>query len=238
MTTAEPTPVFRWSFSQWENYNSCPARWKYKSVLKVPGSPPGPAAARGLDIHASVEEYILGKIPESELHTAVKKKFIPVLDAFRNHPNGDRYCEKKLGFDADWYLCSPMSKTHTACVAVLDAVRYTKKTNVDEGFLHIGEWKSGKPKDTHRDQRLLYAMFGWKAWKPTRVEVTTYYLEDTGPPQRTTLQTEEGYEKLKGVWNDRIALMQRDQFCAPRPGIHCNWCDYAKKKGGPCAFGG
>lgn len=232
------TKSFRWSFSQWENYNACPARWKYKSVLKLPGSPPGPAAARGLDVHASVEDYIQGKIPASGLHEAVKPKYIPVLDAFRNHPNGDRHTEYKIAFDKEWYLTSPSSKTTAACIAVLDATRYNKPTAEDNGILHIGEWKSGKPKDTHRDQRSLYAMFGWRAWKPTRVEVTTYYLEDTAPPARLTLKDDEGYEKLKDVWQGRIELMQKDQFCAPRPGIHCNWCDYAKKKGGPCSFGG
>jgi hypothetical protein len=59
-TSPEPLiekPPFRWSFSQWETYNGCPAKWKFKSVLKVPGGPPGPAAARGTEIHASVEEY-------------------------------------------------------------------------------------------------------------------------------------------------------------------------------------
>ena len=230
-------PPLRWSFSQWETYNQCPKKWHFQSVQRLPRTPPGPAAARGLEIHDSVEKYIKGELGESELHPAVKPKYIPVLDAFRNHPNGDRYTEKKLAFDSDWYLCTPKS-TYAACVAVLDAARYIKPTADDVGVLHIGEWKSGKPKDTHGDQRKLYAMFGMRAWLADRVEVTTYYLEDTEQPQRTILASQTGFEKLKALWEERASMFVRDTICAPKPGFYCRWCDFAVDKGGPCQFGG
>jgi hypothetical protein len=246
-----PKPPFRWSFSQWENYNSCPQRWKFKSVMKLPSAPPGPAAARGLDMHDRAERYIKGEI---DLETAVNgdpsmrfgdkkpavidRKYIPILDAYKNHPNGDRGTERKMAFDSEWYVCAPTSK-FASCIAVLDAYRYGgERGSADENnkVLRIGEWKSGSPKDTHGDQRKLYAMFGLRMWLAYSVEVTTYYLEDTAPPVKLTVKAGD-MDKLKGIWQPRIDLMQRDQMCAPRPGIHCNWCDYAKKKGGPCAFG-
>lgn len=228
-------PVFRWSFSQWESYNQCPAKWNFQSRLRLPRKPPGPAAARGLEMHDTVEKYIKGA-DASVLHPDIHPKYIPILDAYRDHPNGDRYTEKKLAFDTEWYLCSPQSK-YAACVAVLDAVRFTKPHYTDKGVLHIGEWKSGKPKETHADQRKLYAMFGMRAWLADEVLVTTYYLEDTAPPQRITLVGENGYNKLKEMWTHRITTMQRDEICAPRPGIYCRWCDYSKASGGPCQFG-
>lgn len=231
----QPSSTFRWSFSQWESYQQCPSKWNFQSRLKLPRKPPGPAAARGLLIHDSVEQYIKGGA-EPDLHPAVDRKYIPILDAFREHPNGDRHTEKKLAFDSDWYLCAPESKV-AACVGVLDAARFLRPHATDTGILHIGEWKSGKPKDTHVDQRKLYAMFGMRTWMADRVEVTTYYLEDTAPPQRLVLASETGYEKLKELWNSRISTMQRDQICAPRPGFYCRWCDYSKQAGGPCPFG-
>ena len=228
--------IKRWSFSQWETYNSCPARWKYASIDKLPRKPPGPAASRGLEMHATVEEYIKGA-DAHVLHKAIHPKFIPILDEFRNHPNGDRYTEKRLGLDEEWYVTGPTDK-NTFCIAILDAARYTKPDAETPGVLHIGEWKSGKPKDTHGDQRKLYATVGWKAWLAGEVHVTTYYLEDTEAPQRLTLKSESGYEKLKTLWMSRIETMKRDELCAPRPGYHCNWCDFSKKEGGPCQFGG
>jgi hypothetical protein len=232
-------PPIRWSFSQWSTYNTCPAKWKYGSVMKLPRKPPGVAASRGLMIHDSVEKYIhSGPIADhSILHPAVHQKYIPILDEFRMHPNGDMHTEKKLAFDSEWYLCSPVSK-HAACIAILDAARYTKSDYGKPGILHIGEWKSGKPKDDHVDQRKLYAMFGMKAFLADRVEVTTYYLEDTEKPQRITLASIEGYEKLKALWANRIDTMMRDQICAPRPSWTCRFCDFSKAEGGPCQFGG
>lgn len=247
-----PKPPFRWSFSQWENYNSCPQRWKFKSIMKLPGSPPGPAAARGLDMHDRAENYIKGEI---DLETAVRgdptkrfgdkkpaiihQKYIPILDNFKNHPNGDRGTERKMAFDSEWSVCAPTSR-FASCVAVLDAYRYGGAMgSVDnaEKVLRIGEWKSGSPKDTHADQRKIYAMFGLRLWLAYRVEVTTYYLEDTAPPVRLVAKAGD-FDKLRAIWQQRIDLMQRDMLCSPRPGQHCFWCDYAKKKGGPCSFGG
>lgn len=226
-----PRATFRWSFSQWETYDQCPAKWRYGSVLKLPRKPPGPAASRGLDIHDSVEAYIKGGVSGS-LHPAVNPKYISVLDEFKHHENGDRWTEKKLGVDAEWNICPPQSP-YAFCVAVLDAVRYD-----NSGILHIGEWKSGKPKDSHADQRKLYAVFGMKAWRAVEVRATTYYLEDTHPPQRITVKSEAGWQTLKNLWEGRIRTMQRDEMCAPRPSFGCRFCDYAKDKGGPCQFGG
>ena len=224
-------PPFRWSFSQWETYNSCPAKWKFSSVMKLPRMPPGPAAARGLEIHASVEKYVITG-DAGDLHGAIKPRYIQVFDQLRTHENGDMFCEKKLGFDAEWSVCPPAAKEVAQCIAILDAVRFRNDKTVQ-----VYEWKSGKPKDTHGDQRKLYALSSFIHWKAEKAEVTTYYLEDTEVPQKLTIG-QSGAEKLKLLWNDRIRQMQRDEFCAPKPSFACIWCDFSKKKGGPCRFGG
>lgn len=251
---AEPVnKVFRWSFSQWEAYNQCPFKWKCQSVLKLKRSPPGPAAARGLDLHDRVEGYIKGTKSVEDLLTrgdrdvaslgyspaVVHPKYIPIFDEFRNHPNGAVHTEYKLGFDNEWFLTSPISR-QASCIMVLDAVRaggawQGSEKGVDDGVVRIGEWKSGKPKDTHGDQRKMYAIGGLKAWMADRVEVTTFYLEDTAPPQRFTASA-SAYPKLTAMWSERRNLMIRDEMCAPRPGFYCRWCDFAASKGGPCKF--
>jgi hypothetical protein len=221
-------PIFRWSFSQWESYSSCPARWKYRHRDKLPGKPPGPAAARGLRIHDEVEQYITGG--RADPPAEVAKKYYPILDEFKNHENGDRYCEQMIVFDSEWAQCG-RHDPQAALIMVLDALRFA-----NDGVLHIGEWKSGRPKDTHGDQRKMYALGGLKKYKnPVEVRVTTYYLEDTAPPQQLVVKP-TAEEKLVTLWTDRKALMERDEICAPRPGIHCRWCDYAASKGGPCRF--
>jgi hypothetical protein len=228
MSDVPPKPIFRWSFSQWESYQQCPARWNYQSRLKLPRTPPGPAAARGLRIHDGVEKYIINE--SDELPPEVAKRYIPIIEEFKHHENGDRHVEKKLAFDNDWSICSPRDP-NASCIGVLDAVRLC-----NDNVLHIAEWKSGKPKDTHGDQRKLYATFGLVHWRAPEVRVTTYYLEDTAPPAQLYVK-ESALPKLTELWGTRRDLMERDQICAARPGYYCSWCDYSAAKGGPCPFG-
>lgn len=224
-----PKVPFRFSFSQWETYDQCPAKWKFGSILKLPRRPPGPAASKGIEVHASVEKYIRGEIKADGLHPAIHDMYVGVFDTYKDHHNGDRWTEKKLAFDADWAICPPTSP-YTSCIAILDAVKFS------DGVLDIGEWKSGKPKDSHADQRKLYGMTGMRAWYAHEVRVTTYYLENTAPPERFTIKTEEGWQKMKNLWEGRIRTMQRDDMCAPRPSFGCRFCDYSARVGGPCQF--
>jgi hypothetical protein len=243
MSQTDDKKDFRWSFSQWENYNACPARWKYKSVLKLPGQPPGPAAARGLLIHSTVEDYISQRTDVA--HDAVKPEYYPVMDQFRNHPNGERHCEYRMSLGADWTVSGPLNSVRAWCIMVLDAVRVgddhkgPHATRTTPLVAYVGEWKSGKPKDTHGDQRKLYAVGALSRWAfVDEVHVTTYYLEGTEVSQRLKVpNTKSANDKLRDLWQGRVDRMQSDRICAPKPGVHCNWCDYAKKKGGPCAFG-
>lgn len=234
--------TFRWSFSQWEAYDGCPQKWKFRNIMKLPGLPSGPAAARGTSMHDRVERYIRGEIeidealrgnPEERFGdkkpAVIHEKYIPILDAYRNHPTLYKGTEHKMALDSAWSVIDH-TVPEASCIAVLDAYR------LDCTTLHIAEWKSGKPKDTHEDQRKLYAMFGLLYWQEERVEVTTYYLEDTSPPV-CIIAVPDDLDRLKTLWAMRANLMRRDEMCAPRPGIHCNWCDYAAKKGGPCQFG-
>lgn len=234
----EAIKPIRWSFSQWETYNSCPARWYYKSVMKLPTAPPGPAAARGLEMHDRADKYISQQIDDleppsqkfgSKRAVLISDKYKAVLDQFRNHENGDRHAEKRMFFDDDWHLTGGPKNELTRCIMVLDAARFAK------GVLHIGEWKSGSPKETHTDQRKLYALGGLRRWLCDEVHVTTYYFEDTAPPERLTVKA-TAEDKLRALWKGRVEQMQNDQIRAPKPGDACRWCDFAKTKGGPCQF--
>lgn len=236
--------IERWSFSQWETYNACPAKWNYQSVQKLPRKPPGPAAARGLKIHDTVENYIQGRIDADGVHDAVKGKYLSVFDSFRNHPNGERHTELKLGLDRDWGVslvgdCAITSKKPW-CIMVFDAVRvggaWCPPGTSGESIAYIGEWKSGKPKDTHVDQRKLYILGAFARWNVAEVHATTYYLEDTETPQRTVAKA-SAVDKLKSLWGGRVEQMERDNILAPKPSYQCNRCDYGRKQGGPCQFG-
>jgi hypothetical protein len=239
----DPVPTFRWSFSQWETYHQCPAKWKFRYRMRLPGLPSGPAAARGTECHKRVDNYIMGvdtdinrlligdkNKTDGYFPADIDRKYLPVIQTFREHENGDVGAEKKLGLDVDWSPHPPTSPMASA-IGVLDAYRFT-----NAGELYIGEWKTGQPKDTHPDQRSLYALFGLKHWNPKVVYVTTYYLENTAEPTRLKA-TPEAEGRLIDKWSARIDQMRGDSMGSPRPGFYCRWCDYSKVKGGPCEFG-
>lgn len=241
-------PRTRWSFSQWSTYQKCPAQYNYRYVQRLPYQT-STAATRGTDTHAAVENYVKCELHDYPLPNDYLKA---TLDAYRNHPNGERWTEKKMAFDKDWnsvWVGSPES----SCVMVLDAMRCGddwRKVKVEHwkgnqehvypesrDIVYVAEWKTGKPWDEHKEQRLLYAL-GALRWMhySTEVQVTTYYLDNTSEPQRTIVKR-TAEEKLKALWNERATVMLNDDILAPRPGFYCRWCSYSKDKGGPCRVG-
>jgi|KBSMisStandDraft_5_1062788.scaffolds.fasta_scaffold00197_8 hypothetical protein len=223
--------MIKHSFSKWECHHQCPFQYKCRYVDNLP-SIQNAKAARGVDIHASAEVYI--KTPDgfkTDLTWLKDKSIIPVLDAYRFHPNGMRHCEYKFALDEEWYCCSWKSQ-HARVRLVFDAARFKDDT------AYIAEWKSGKPKDTHEQQREMYALGALKLWDPRKkAVVTTYYFDGTEEPQRLTVKPGD-LQMLIDKWERRFETIEKDRMWAPRPGFYCKWCSYSKTAGGPCKFGG
>ena len=60
-TKPPPKMITSWSFSRYSDYQQCPAKAKYKHVLRMK-EPPNDAMARGTAIHTMAEDYIKGKL--------------------------------------------------------------------------------------------------------------------------------------------------------------------------------
>lgn len=233
---------FKWSFSAWATYNTCPAKYKFKYDQRLKGLPPGPAAARGIEMHDSIDLYIRAEVHDPEkLHPAIDKEtMLPIFDLFRNHGNGERFTELPVYTTEDW---KDTLKAFRWCTSIFDAVRAGGDWQLEKGVVDphekvvsVAEWKSGSPKDDHKDQRHLYATTALSRFHYyDEVRVTTYYVEGKFPPARLSVKR-SAQEKLQDLWNGRIKGIRNDEFKAPRPGMYCRWCDYAKDRGGPCTF--
>jgi CRISPR/Cas system-associated exonuclease Cas4 (RecB family) len=227
----------RLSFSSWSTYHQCPFKYKAKNILGIREEFSGPAAERGTGIHNMIEEYIRQnshKLPWDEEDGVAKVPKLghkhplhPVVNHFRDWPNGDRHAERKFFFDIDW---SPYcTKENAAFTVVFDVA--ARKDNIVE----IGEWKSGKPYDGHAEQRLMYALAGLAIWMPEKVIVTTYYVDMTSDAKRLTV-TPDDLEDLKEIWNSRRETIMNDNIMAPRPNDKCRYCYLRKSAGGICAL--
>lgn len=226
----------RLSYSQWQTYAQCPFKWKAKYQLGYRDTFTGPAAERGSKIHNWIENYITHratKLPWDEQGGVEKVPALGkshplqgVVQRLRDWPNGDRYVEKKFGFDIDWDPY-PVDGDMAAFVAIVDAVAAAN------GTVEIAEWKSGKPSADHADQRLLYALAGLRVFLPKKVVVTTYYVDLTADPARIAV-TPEAEKPLMDMWSGRRETILNDKLCAPRPNDKCKWCHVRKSNGGPC----
>jgi hypothetical protein len=214
----------RISFSKWENYSQCPRRYKYGEVDKLPRSPIGAAGQRGTAIHDQIESFIKG----SKGVDCPVTYHRDVLDRFRNAGNGELLTEYKVAFTDNWERTVPEDR-NARYVGVFDAVLHRPGS----GEVEIGEWKTGKPKDTHGDQRRLYTLMAFLTWGPEVVTATTYYFDNTSSPQRLTAKS-SAIPKLIKIWNERHDMIVNDNFFPPRPGFYCRWCDFSRAKGGPC----
>jgi hypothetical protein len=214
---------FRFSFSQWEDYSGCPRRWRFKNIDLLPTSPIGSAGARGLLIHDQVDAYVSGDrdMPPDITH------HLDVLDKLRESTN-EKASEDKREFNAEWKQ-NPKKAPDTSYVLIMDAWER------DGSHLHIFEWKTGKPKDSHAEQRKFYITGGFALFEVDTIKATTYYLDGTSEPC-TTNAKRSAIDKLIPLWQMRRQTMLDDNFYPPRPGNQCNWCDFSKRKGGPCDF--
>jgi CRISPR/Cas system-associated exonuclease Cas4 (RecB family) len=204
--------------------------------MKIKELSSGPAAERGTQIHNRIEHYIRGIDVRLPWDAERPMEGVPplgsshplhgVVNRLKNWPGGDRHVERKLGFDIDWDL-HPHDADDTAYMVVLDAVGYAN------GTVEIAEWKSGKPREEHGEQRLLYGLAGLRTWLPKKVTVTTYYVDMTGPAKRITV-TPDNEQELKDMWSNRRETIINDKILAPRPNDKCRWCYLRKSAGGPC----
>lgn len=221
--------VVPWSYSKIKLYESCAARYRYRYIEKLPSAPPGPAAARGIEAHNQIEQYIKGygswDVPPGP------EQIYPVLDKMRFRNEGWTGAEHKLGFCKEWKPSGFVADA-TWGRAVLDAVWQSKNKEV----LEIYEWKTGKPRDEYAEQRKLYAAVGLVWWKVEKLSVTTVYLDNTAPNQRLNV-SRSALPKLQDDWNARVELIEKDETFAPNPTFACRWCDYSRYKGGPCRVG-
>jgi hypothetical protein len=189
-----------------------------------------------LDIHNDIEFFIRGRQSNLPWDTVGGRPKVPALGRehpmdpvvrrLREWPNGDIYCEKKVGFSIDWDPYPHDSDT-TAFLTIFDAVACRN------GVAEVFEWKSGKPKAEYQDQRLLYALAAHRIFLPKEVVVTTHYVDLTSEPERIRVG-QQAVKPLIDMWTKRRETVMNDKMLAPRPNEYCRWCDARRSTGGPC----
>lgn len=213
------------SYSKWLTWHKCAAKYNYSYNLKLPQNF-GPAAARGTEVHATVDKYILGQAPR--LHPDIHKTwgaYIEPLMQFECAP------EEKWAVDKKWNIV-PWDDKKSWARGIFD-LRVKS-----DAHLEIKEWKTGKIYEEHAYQKHLYGTIALILF-PTynSVTVTGVYFDQSKKAQPAPEEYSlSDLPMMKLTWKDRFTRLEKDKDFNPNPTFMCRFCDYSAAKGGPCRF--
>lgn len=210
----------RHSYTKISMYMQCPMKKKGRYELGIQEKR-SPAAERGVSVHSAFEQAILagGKLPKE---FSFYDEYIGRLRMASPMP------ELRVAVDRDWQP-TPYDNPEAWLIGVVDC--WTVQGKVGYGW----DWKTGKVYDDHVKQKEFYTCLLADAYPDVEVfKFCNVYvdLEEEKTHEFTRLDV----ANLRTRWANRIAVMERDNICAPTPSFSCRYCAISKAKGGPCPF--
>lgn len=250
-----PTPrqqlvqIQAWSYSRFQNYETCPAKAKFLYVNKLK-EPDSKAGAKGTRVHAIAALIATGKLPPvsrdteqfmPELKLILKSKQFPTeLETFKQEFKDLKgvkvMTESEWAFTQQWEPTGWFDPDCWLRIKVdLHWLEITGKKSKTETHVKIRDHKTGKIHEDHKLQRSLYALGAFLVYPDAlTVEAAHWYL-DQGVEKKETWDASQ-LDALKKEWLLRTTAMLNDTTYAPRPGDYCRYCHFRKENGGPCKF--
>lgn len=232
----KPTPkLTAWSYSRHDTYDKCPHQALHKFILKTrTDQPEGKPLVRGRRIHEEAESYVDAQRKPRKMPKDLENfedEFLQLRNLKKKH---EVFTEQQWAFDAnwkatDWYADNAWCRVKTD-VAVL--MRF------GDEYVRVIDHKTGKIRTGYEKQLELYALgaFAKYDWAQT-VNAELWFL-DQGEIKEIEYTRKSHYNMLRKRWESRVRKLLADRIFKPKPdGYVCNWCAYAKKKGGPCKHG-
>ena len=208
---------------------------KLKNIDRL-AEPPSSAMDKGMAVHMMAEAYIKGGISDRPLELI---HFGDMIDDLRNQYEGAGgiWVEASWCFDKDWNSVEYDDWDNVRCRIKVDVAAFENDT-----VLEVIDWKTGQPSkfksEVYEDQLELYALGGLLIHinepgvvvKPMLCWLNVGQTSPT-PPR---IYKSSDLDWLKAKWEKRAEPLLNDETFAPRAGRHCQWCAFAKDKGGPC----
>jgi len=203
-----------WSVSAVQCFENCPHMYQGKYLLKM-RSPPGPAASRGLEIHAKAEQFLLGNI------RGMPNELSKLKDEYRALKRTKPLVELKLAVDVKW---NPVSWSQGWCRGVLDVMTRLKEEMI------IIDHKTGRIYDKHVDQAQVYALLAYA----NTPDASNYHVEMWYTDQGKTKHWDYTPAKLKGVrksWEERVdRVLHATKFPKTPSKQACKYCPRNSKR--------
>lgn len=231
--------INRLSYSQIDAFKTCPLKYKFRYIFKIPT--PSPHAANfGTSVHDTVNLFYRnigeGVEPTMDLLTdlyekcwigggylskahenARKQKGREMMEIFFNH-------EKEDGFKVPAF----MERNFRLKVGgVAFSGRIDRIDRLEDGNFEVIDYKTGSSKrDVNLKKDLQLSVYALACRDVFRLNVSKYslfYLEDSY--KASTVRSDEDIESVKSVLEDIAGEMKKSNFEAT-PGFNCGYCEY------------
>lgn len=231
--------INRLSYSQIDAFKTCPLKYKFRYIFKIPT--PSPHAANfGSSVHDAVNRFyrnigegekptmdLLAELYEkcwigggylSKAHeNARKQKGLEMMEIFFNH-------EKENDFKVPAF----MERNFRLKVAgVAFSGRIDRIDRLEDGSFEVIDYKTGSSKrDVNLKKDLQLSVYALACRDVFRLNVSKYslfYLEDSY--KASTARSNEEIENVKTVLDDIAEEMKKSDFDAT-PGFNCGYCEY------------
>ena len=228
----------RLSYSQIDTFKTCPLKYNYRYLLKVP-VPPSHAANFGSGVHNTLNEFYqhvkTGKEVSIELMKELyEKHWIPLGYETKSHENA----RKKSGWEIlkqfyetnsdPWVVPAYLERPFNLRVGEhMISGRIDRVDKLDDGTYEIIDYKTGRLKkgvNLNKDLQLsIYALACRDVFRIPVSKLSLYYLEDN--EKVSTTRSNEQIEEVLSNIDVFIEDMKKSGF-EPTPGFLCQFCEY------------
>lgn len=217
---SEQQVITSWSYSRFGTYEQCPFKAKllYIEKLKEPSSQ---ALEKGTAVHAELERFL--KLADERLPQSALKLEEHAVAIKARKP----YVELEVCFNKDWQPVDWFAKDAWVRIKIDFLIK-------EDNYCLIGDWKTGRVRDSYEPQLELYALTGLLMFPNVDTIDTALYFVDAGMVIEGQQYKREDLELLKARWTDRVSKMLTDTEFAPTPNQYCKWCSFRKSAGGIC----
>lgn len=236
-----PVDGLRLSYSRVQTYRTCPLKFRFGYVDKLP-QPPSPALSWGSSIHAAIEAWWNSKLPEPPPVEVLLQGLYDGWDdtGFEGMERSEKlrwYAHAQDVLRRHHARHSPTYRPAVACEAwfeldlgdgieVVGSIDHVART--DAGGLGIIDWKTNKRAKTRADvaaslQLAIYALAAVELWgqEPEWVALDFVVSGVRVAVDRPAIDTDAAVATIRDV----AGAIRAGRY-EPRPTRLCDWCDY------------
>ena len=235
-------PITYLSFSQIDTFNTCPLKYRYRYLQKIP-TPPVAAAIFGETIHKTLKDFyqqaLKNKKPsKKDLLAILEKNWLD--EGYTSKAHEKRMKKVALRMLNDFYDKDynpdrlPKYLEQAFVVKAKEGLRIggrIDRIDKTKSGIEVIDYKTGKVIEQKKiDQSLQMSIYALAAADPGVLAqspediVLSFYFLDKGEKRSTQRTKEELIRARKEIIN-KAEEMEKSKF-EPTPGIWCDFCDF------------